>query len=60
MSDNKNNNKENTENKKQTDNTIICEICGSRYYRTNRTRHEKTKKHTDAKYVWLERFEIIR
>ena len=59
MSDTKNNQKEGLEEKTQTKNIITCEICGSKYHKIH-IRHERTKRHAEAKYVWLERFEIIR
>jgi len=60
MSDNNNNKKEYLEEKTQNNNIITCEICGSKYHKINKIRHERTKKHAQAKYVWLERFEIER
>ena len=29
-----------------------CKICGSNILRLNKSRHNKTKKHLDAKYLW--------
>jgi len=34
-----------------------CKICGSRIVRMNKSRHNKTKKHLDAKYLWFEMYE---
>ena len=31
-----------------------CKILGSRIVRLNRARHNKTKKHLDAKYLWFD------
>jgi hypothetical protein len=41
-------------------NNIRCEICGTIYHKSNRARHERTKKHKDVKYVWIDRIEILR
>ena len=32
-------------------------FCGSRIVRLNRARHNKTKKHLDANYLWLDMYE---
>jgi hypothetical protein len=39
---------------------MICSICGSTFYRNNKLRHERSKRHNDVKYLWIEKFEIIR
>ena len=48
---NKNNNK---------NNKFICDVCGNTLYKSNKMRHEQTKKHNEIKYLWTERFEISR
>jgi len=48
---NKNNNK---------NNKFICEVCGNMLYKSNKKRHERTIKHNEIKYIWMERFEVIR
>jgi hypothetical protein len=35
-----------------------CSICGSKMTRASKSRHEKTKKHRQAKEVWFSRFEM--
>ena len=34
-----------------------CKIGGSRMPSLNRARHNKTKKHLDAKYLWFDMYE---
>ena len=36
----------------------MCKICGSRLLRLNKSRHNRTKKHMDAKYLWHDMLEI--
>ena len=36
-----------------------CPVCGARSWASNKKRHLKTKKHTDAQYVLTDRFEIM-
>jgi len=36
-----------------------CPSCGARIWASNKTRHVRTKKHTDAQYVLTDRFEIM-
>jgi hypothetical protein len=63
MEDNqtKNNNDDEQVIKKKRDYPMmICCICGSKFYRNNKLRHERSKRHNDVKYLWLEKFEIIR
>ena len=38
--------------------TEQCNICGSRLLRLNKSRHNRTKKHMDAKYLWHDMLEI--
>ena len=35
-----------------------CKICGSYHLRLNKSRHNRTRKHKDANYLWHEMFEI--
>ena len=35
-----------------------CPICGARIWSTNKQRHLRTKKHRDAKYVLMDKFEV--
>ena len=35
-----------------------CPICGARIWPTNKQRHLRTKKHGDAKYVLMDKFEV--
>jgi uncharacterized Zn finger protein len=44
----------------KTQNTVQCEVCGSIYLRKNKARHMKTTKCKQAKYIWLDRFEVKR
>jgi DNA-directed RNA polymerase subunit RPC12/RpoP len=37
---------------------IVCNVCGSRIYLSNRSRHERTKKHKDVLYIQTERIEF--
>ena len=53
--DNEEKNKNNNKNNK-----FICEVCGNTLYKSNKKRHERTKKHNEIKYIWMERFEVIR
>ena len=39
---------------------ILSEICGSLYNKKNRARHLKCNKCKRVRYVWIDRFEIIR
>ena len=34
-----------------------CYVCGSVLLRMNKSRHERTKKHRDANYLWHEMLE---
>ena len=34
-----------------------CPVCGSLLLRLNKSRHQKTKKHKEANYIWHEQFE---
>ena len=34
-----------------------CKICGSNIMRLNKSRHNKTKKHLDATYLWHDMME---
>jgi len=34
-----------------------CNVCGSFLLRMNKSRHERTKKHKDANYLWHEMLE---
>ena len=52
--------KEGTNRNNNNNNKDICEICGSAIYKSNKIRHEQTKKHKDVKYLWTERFEIVK
>ena len=35
-----------------------CNVCGSFLLRMNKSRHERTKEHKDANYLWHEILEI--
>ena len=35
-----------------------CPICGARVWLSNKTRHTRSRKHSDANYVLSEKFEI--
>jgi hypothetical protein len=35
-----------------------CPVCGARIWSTNKQRHLRTKKHGDAKYVLMDKFEV--
>ena len=37
---------------------IRCPICGATIWKNNLRRHNDTKKHNDAKYIMLDKFEI--
>ena len=54
MGENKINNKEEQNKNNNKNNKFICEVCG------NKKRHERTIKHNEIKYIWTERFEVIR
>ena len=58
--ENTNMNDTHVRNKNKDDHMMVCDVCGSKYYRSGNLRHMRSKKHKDAQYVWLERFEIIR
>ena len=30
---------------------MICSVCGSTFYRNNKLRHERSKRHHDVKYL---------
>ena len=34
-----------------------CEVCGSYYLKLNKARHERSRKHKDAHYLWYDCFE---
>ena len=34
-----------------------CKICGSYHLRLNKSRHDRTRKHKDANYLWHEMLE---
>jgi hypothetical protein len=38
--------------------TRRCEFCGSKYTLSNKSRHERSTKHFDGKYISTERFEM--
>ena len=56
----------NSEEKNKTENNNIpyyrrvrrCEFCGSKYTLSNKSRHERSTKHFDDKYISTERFEM--
>ena len=48
-------NQNNNENNK-----FKCEVCGNTLYKSNKKRHERTIKHNEIKYLWMERFEVFR
>jgi hypothetical protein len=52
--------KEEKNNKNNKNNKFICQVCGNTLYKSNKKRHERTIKHNEIKYIWMERFEIIR
>jgi|APCry1669189534_1035231.scaffolds.fasta_scaffold570058_2 hypothetical protein len=60
MDNNKINDKEESSKTHKTDNIIRCEICGTSYHKSNKARHEQTRKHKDVKYIWIDRIEITR
>ena len=35
-----------------------CEVCGSYYLKLNKARHERSKKHKEAHYLWFDCFEV--
>ena len=35
-----------------------CKICGSRFLRLNKSRHNRTKTHLDAKHIWFDMYAI--
>ena len=35
-----------------------CKICGSYHLRLNKSRHDRTRKHKDANYLWHEMLDI--
>ena len=39
---------------------VQCQVCGCILRRSNKARHLKTRRHTQCKYVWTDRFEITR
>lgn len=45
---------------KNIDKKIKCNICGAEVWSNGMKRHEKSKKHKEVKYLWLEKFEIYR
>jgi hypothetical protein len=34
-----------------------CEVCGNYYLKLNKARHERSRKHKDAQYLWYDCFE---
>ena len=62
--------KNNSEEKNKTENKDLynsipyyrrvrrCEFCGSKYTLSNKSRHERSTKHFDGKYISTERFEM--
>ena len=38
--------------------TEQCNICGSKLLRLNKSRHNRTNKHMDAKYLWHDMLEM--
>jgi len=60
MGENKINNKEEQNKNNKKNNKFICEVCGNMLYKSNKRRHERTIKHNEIKYIWMERFEVIR
>ena len=50
----------NPKEEKPANDRIVCEICGSCYYKKNKARHLKSRKCQAVKYLWMERFEITR
>ena len=39
---------------------VQCQVCGCILRRSNMARHLKTRRHTQCKCVWTDRFEITR
>ena len=39
---------------------VQCQVCGCILRRSNKAGHLKTRRHTQCKYVWTDRFEITR
>ena len=35
-----------------------CDFCGSKYTLSNKSRHDRSTKHQDGKYILSERFEM--
>ncbi len=35
-----------------------CPVCGSTILHMNKKRHERTRKHKEAQYLWHEQFEM--